>query len=85
MTATQHPGQPRPSPGPVLWRAVRRAAWAVRAAHREQVRMWELWWLTSRVAVDRPGPLAWTPSIDGWRLVGSYLPGPGDAGAGAGK
>ena len=44
--------------------------------------MWELWWLTSRVPVDRPGPLAWTPSLDGWRLVGSYLPGSGDAGAG---
>jgi hypothetical protein len=83
MTATQHPDpRPGPTPGSALWRAVRCAARAVRAAHDEQVRMWELWWLTSRAAVDRPGPLAWTPSLDGWRLVGSYLPDSGDAGAG---
>lgn len=83
MPAIQPPGR-EPRPRSALWRLVPRAARALRAVHDEQVRMWELWWLTSRVAVDRDGPLAWTPSLDGWRLTGSYLPGPGDA-RGAGQ
>ena len=36
--------------------------------------MWELVWQSSRVAVDRAGPLAWTPSLDGPRLAGRHLP-----------
>jgi hypothetical protein len=43
---------------PALRRAVRAVARALRTAHHEQTRMWELWWLTSRVPVDREGPLA---------------------------
>ena len=66
MPAVQPPGrEPRPAPRSALWQIVPRAARALRAAHDEQVRMWELWWLTSRVAIDRDGPLAWTPSLDG--------------------
>ena len=80
--AVQHPGRPiRPPLRSALGQIVPRVARAVRAAHNEQVRMWELWWLTSRVAVDRDGPLAWTPSLDGWRLTGSHLPGCKDGGA----
>jgi len=79
--AVQHPGRPRPPLRSALGQIVPRVARAVRTAHEEQVRMWELWWLTSRVAVDRDGPLAWTPSLDGWRLTGSYLPGSVDGGA----
>ena len=79
--AAQHPGRPtRPPLRSALGQIVPRVARAVRATHNEQVRMWELWWLTSRVAVDRDGPLAWTPSLDGWRLTGSYLPGCKDGG-----
>jgi hypothetical protein len=38
--------------------------------------MWELVWQSSRVAVDRAGPLAWQASLDGPRLIGSALPTP---------
>ena len=41
--------------------------------------MWELFWQSNRVAVDRPGPLAWKASLDGPRLIGSDLPTPKDA------
>jgi len=44
--------------------------------------MWEVWCLTSRVPVDREGPLAWTPGLDGPWLTGSQLPIPDDAAAG---
>jgi len=63
------------------WRATCRAAAALRAIHAEQALMWELLWQSNRVAVDRTGPLAWTPSLDGPRLTGSHLPLPDDAGA----
>jgi hypothetical protein len=43
--------------------------------------MWELFWHAGRVPVDQTGPLAWIPSLDGPRLTGSHLRGPGDAGA----
>ena len=33
--------------------------------------MWELFWQSSRVAVDRPGPLARQASLDRPRLIGS--------------
>jgi len=51
----------------------------LRAIHDEQVLMCELFWQSSRVAVDRPGPLAWQASLDGPRLVGSDLPTSKDA------
>jgi hypothetical protein len=63
MTATQS----TPRHGATLWRAACRAAAALRAIHDEQVLMWELLWQSSRVPVDRAGPLAWTPSLDGPR------------------
>jgi len=64
------------------WRATCRAAAALRAIHAEQALMWELLWQSNRVAVDRTGPLAWTPSLDGPRLTGSHLPIPGGTGTG---
>ena len=72
MTATQST-QRR---GATWWRAACRAAAALRAIHDEQVLMWELVWESSRVPVDRAGLLAWTPSLDGPRLAGHYLPSP---------
>jgi hypothetical protein len=62
--------------GATLWRAAYAAAAALRAIHDEQVLMWELVWQTSRVPVNRAGPLAWTPSLDGPRLTGRHLPSP---------
>ena len=48
---------------------------AVRIANGEQVYMWECLLLTSRaVPTTATGPLRWVPSLDGNRLVGSYLP-----------
>jgi hypothetical protein len=48
---------------------------AVRIANDEQVYMWECLLLTSRaVPTTATGPLRWVPSLDGNRLVGSYLP-----------
>ena len=61
-----------------VWRTARRAARALRAIQDEQVLMWELFWQSSRVPVDRAGPLAWTPSLDGPRLTGRHLPIPDD-------
>lgn len=62
-----------------VWRTARRAVAALRVIHDEQVLMWELFWQSSRVAVDRAGPLAWQASLDGPRLIGSALPTPKDA------
>ena len=56
MTATQSTQRH----GATLWRAVCRAAAALRAIHDEQVLMWELFWQPSRVPGDQAGPLAWT-------------------------
>jgi hypothetical protein len=72
MTATQSTQRH----GATLWRAACRAAAALRTIHGEQVLMWELVWQSSRMPVDRAGPLAWTPSLDGPRLTGRHLPGP---------
>jgi len=72
MTATQSTQRH----GATWWRAACRAAAALRAIHDEQVLMWELVWQSSRVPVDRAGPLAWTPSLDGPRLTGRHLPSP---------
>ena len=53
-------------------RMVRRAA---RTANDEHVYMWECLLLTSgAVSPTAAGPLRWIPSLDGYRLVGSYLP-----------
>jgi hypothetical protein len=57
-------------------RAMRRAASAIRKARDEQVYMWECFWLSNRaVPTATTGPLSWIPSLDGYRLSGSYLPG----------
>jgi hypothetical protein len=83
MTTSQHTGYPpTAAPRPALWRAIRRAAHALWTVHDEQMRMWECFWLAGRVPADQTGPLAWTPSLDGTRLTGSYLPGAGDDDAG---
>ena len=62
-----------------VWRTARRAVAALRVIHDDQVLMWELFWQSSRVPVDRTGPLAWQASLDGPRLIGSALPTPKDA------
>jgi hypothetical protein len=62
-----------------VWRTARRAVAALQVIHDEQVLMWELVWQSSRVPVDRAGPLAWQASLDGPRLIGSTLPTPNDA------
>jgi hypothetical protein len=62
-----------------VWRTAYRAMAALRAIHDEQVLMWELFWQSSHVAVDRPGPLAWQASLDGPRLIGSDPATPKDA------
>lgn len=72
MTATQSTQRH----GATLRRAACRAGAALRAIHDEQVLLWELFWQSSRVPVDRAGPLAWTPSLDGPRLTGRHLPSP---------
>jgi len=74
--ATSQPTRPQVA---ALWRTARRAVAVLRAIHDEQGLMWELFWQSSRVAVDRPGPLAWQASLDGPRLIGSDLPTPKDA------
>jgi hypothetical protein len=55
--------------------AVRTVIRAVRRANDEQVYMWECLLLTSgAVPAMATGALRWIPSLDGYRLVGSYLP-----------
>jgi hypothetical protein len=57
------------------WLAVRKVIGAVRTANDEQVYMWERFLLSSRaVPLEPTGPLRWVPSLDGYRLAGSYLP-----------
>jgi len=63
------------------WRAACHVAAGLRDLHREQVYAWECICRASRAPVDRPGPLTWVPSLDGQRLVGTWLPAP-DAGTG---
>jgi hypothetical protein len=54
---------------------VRMVIRTVRKAHDEQVYMWECVLLTSRAAPQSAvGPMRWVNSLDGYRLVGSYLP-----------
>jgi hypothetical protein len=57
------------------WVAVRMVIRAIRMANDQQVCMWESILLTSRaVPATTTGPLRWVASLDGNRLVGSYLP-----------
>lgn len=54
--------------------AVRTVIRAARTANNEQVYIWECVLLTSKAApVTATGPLRWVSSLDGYRLVGSYL------------
>jgi hypothetical protein len=59
-----------------LGRTIRRSGGAVRDLHRDLVQAAECWSMSGRAAVSRTGPMAWTRSIDGYRLTGSYLPEP---------
>jgi len=43
--------------------------------------MWDLFWQSSWTPMDRPGPLAWTPNLDGPGLTGSHLHLPDDSSA----
>jgi hypothetical protein len=65
MTASQHTPSARRA---AAWQAARRAARALRAAHDEQVRMWEAWLQENRAAVPEAGPLSWvlTSTVTGW-------------------
>jgi hypothetical protein len=67
---------------PTAWRAVRRAAAAVRHIHREQALMWDLWWQAGRASAPSNGLLRWVPTLDGHRLAGSHLPAADPAGTG---
>jgi hypothetical protein len=54
--------------------AVRTVIRAARTANDQHVYMWECLLLTSgAVSPLAAGPLRWVPSLDGYRLVGSYL------------
>ena len=70
--------------GAALGRAIRDGVRLLKACHDEQVLMWELSWQSSRVAIDHGGALSWTPSLDGPRLIGSYLSIGGEADTGDG-
>jgi hypothetical protein len=55
--------------------AARTVIRAVRRANDEQVYMWDCLLLTSGVVpAMTTGALRWVPSLDGYLLVGSYLP-----------
>jgi hypothetical protein len=68
MTQTRNAPAHRPT-----WRAACRVAAALREVHREQVYAWECLCRASRAPADRPGPLTWISSLDGPRLVGTWL------------
>jgi len=58
-----------------LWRAVQTVTRAVKQAQDEQVYMWESVLRANRaVPQTATGPLRWTNSLDGYRLIGSHLP-----------
>ena len=70
MTTSQHrPREPRLARGSWLWRALRCAARAIRDIHNEQVYLWERLYLANRALVPQAGPLAWIPTLDGYRLA----------------
>ena len=60
------------------WRGACRVAAMLRDIHREQVYAGECICRASRAPADRPGPVTWIPSLDGPRLVGTWLPAPDD-------
>jgi len=63
--------------------AVQKVIGAVKKAHDEQVYMWECVLLASRAAPQTAtGPLRWVNSLDGYRLVGSYVPARDPSGTG---
>lgn len=58
-----------------MWRAVRTVIREAKKAHDEQVSAWESILSANRaVPQTTSGPLRWTNSLDGYRLVGSHLP-----------
>lgn len=61
------------------WRAACRVVTVLRDLHREQEYAWECICRVSRAPMDRAGSLTWIPSLDGPRLVGTWLPAPDDA------
>ena len=63
--------------GRLLGRALRRCGRAVRDLNGDLVQASECYRLSARVPPPRSGPMAWVPSLDGYRLTGSHLPGPG--------
>jgi hypothetical protein len=66
-----------PWAGRRVWLAVRNVIHAVKMANDEQLHMWECLLLSSRaVPPTATGPFRWAPSLDGYRLAGSYLPTP---------
>lgn len=60
-----------------LWRAMRCSGRALRNLNGDLMQASECFWLAGRVSVPRSGPMAWVPSLDGYRLIGSYAPEPG--------
>jgi hypothetical protein len=64
--------------GTGLLRLARHAVRAIRETHDEQVYIWETFWRSTRaMPPTTTGPLRWVPSIKGYRLDGSFLPGSG--------
>jgi hypothetical protein len=61
-----------------LWRALRQVAHVIREFHTDQVYFWERYYLASRALAPRDGPLAWVPTLDGYRLAGNHLPAPAE-------
>ena len=60
-----------------VWRAMRGVTRALRDLNADLMQASECFWLAGRAPVPRSGPMAWVPSLDGYRLTGSYLPDPG--------
>ena len=66
-----------------LCRALRRSALVIRDLHRDLEQASECRWLSARAPVPRSGPLAWVPSLDGYRLTGDHLAGEPASSSGA--
>ena len=67
-----------------LGRLVRRVGRALRDLDGDLMQASESFWLAGRKPGPGSGPMAWVPSLDGYRLTGSHLPDPGrpaDAGS----
>ena len=59
-----------------LMRAGRLAARWLRRVHEDQVLAWEIYCRAGQPHVPQTGPLTWVLTLDGYKLGGSYLPGP---------